>query len=279
MARLMASVLMVVNIVMQTGMRRAVNLLAMAGCVLFAAVPLGHAGEVELKSLDAGESQEKKYGPYVGVFGGSTTSQDAEMTVDYMTHELVYDVLPNDNAFVMGFEVGYSWRTKHYLELSLEFEGLFSSTEASAALSNTGNEGAPITRGNVVTARTDINYAAFMLNGVMTLDLRKLKPRIGGWIPRLRPYVGGGIGGAQVWFRNQEISTVGGLLGFDTPSDVDVFSTDEFVFAYQIFAGLQIQITDKLAVYGEYRKLMLEKVAELDDFETEMLLGGIVIRY
>lgn len=251
--------------------------------LLAAALPLtlspsARAAEVELKSLEDGESQEKKYGPYVGVFGGATSSQSADMTLDYTTYTLDYDVLATDGSFVLGFEVGYSWKTKFFIELGLEFEGFFSSTEVSALLSN-NNAGAPITLGDVATAKADMNYAAFMLNGTLTLDLSKLKPRIGGWLPRLRPYVGGGIGGAQIWFRNQVVQSVGDVIAVPTPASIDTFSTDEFVFASQIFGGLEIKISDKVAVYGEYRKLMLEKAGDLDDFETEMLLGGIHIRY
>lgn len=236
------------------------------------------SAEVELKSLEDGESQKKKYGPYVGVFGGTTTSQDASLSINYVTHTVDYDVLASDGAFLVGFEVGYSWKTKFFVEFGLEFEGFFSSTEVSALISD-NNPGVPITLSDVATAKADMNYAAFMLNGSLTLDLSRLKPRIGGWLPRLRPYVGGGIGGAQLWFRNQEIQSVGDLLAVPTPTSVNAFSTDEFVFASQFFAGLQIKISDKLTIYGEYRRFMLEKVGDLNDYETEMLLGGLHIRY
>ncbi len=244
-----------------------------------AVMPLDLRGaEVELKSLEDGESQQKKYGPYVGVFGGSTTSQDADLSINYTTHTVDYDVLAADGAFLLGFEVGYSWKTKFFVELGLEFEGFFSSTEVSALISD-DNAGVPIKLSDVGTAKADMNYAAFMLNGQLTLDLSRLKPRIGGWLPRLRPYVGGGIGGAQLWFRNQESQSVGDLLGVPTVASVDAFSTDQFVFASQFFAGLQIKVSDKLTIYGEYRRFMLEKVGDLSDFETEMLLGGLQIRY
>ncbi len=234
-----------------------------------------HAEKVELKSIDDGEGQKTKYGPYVGVFGGATSSQSADLSLNYTTYQLDYDVLGTDGNIVVGFEVGYSWKTKFFLEFGLEFEGFFSSTEVSAVRA----EGPAFALSDVAAATADLNYAAFMVNAIITLDLSKLKPRIGRWVPKLRPYVGGGIGGAQIWYRNAEVTSIGDALGIPTLASIDVFSTDEFVFASQFFGGLEIQITDKFAIYGEYRRLMFEKAGDLDNFETEMLIGGIHIRY
>ncbi len=254
-----------------------IALLALAGGVSFICPQL-QADDIELKSLDDGDGQQKKYGPYVGVFGGASTSQSADLTLDYTTYNLDYDVLATDGSLVVGFEVGYSWKTKYFLEFALEFEGFFSSTEVSSILS-ADNAGEPITLSDVATATADLNYAAFMINAIVIVDLSRLKPRIGRWVPKLRPYAGAGLGGAQIWFRNADVSSVGDALAVPTPASIDVFSTDEFVFASQFFGGLEIQVTDKFAIYGEYRKLMFENAGDLDDFETEMLLGGIHIRY
>ncbi len=237
-----------------------------------------HAGEVELKSLQPLDSAKKKYGSYVGVFGGATTSEGGNLELDYLGKTLGYDLLEDDGNMFVGIEVGYSWKTKYFLEFGLEFEGIFSSSEVGGFLSD-ANAGVPIALSDVATASADLNYAAFMLNGVVTLDLKKLKPRIGGIVPKIRPYIGGGVGGAQVWFRNQTIQTVGDLAGIPTAPSSSPFAVDEFVFACQLFGGVEIQINDKVAIYGEYRQMRLEKVAELSDFESDIVLGGVHIRY
>ena len=178
-----------------------------------------------------------------------------------------------------GLEVGYSWRTKYLMEFGLEFEGLFASSELNTAYSPSKSGAYSPALGDVATAAVDINYAAFMLNGVVTLDLRRLRPRIGTFLPKLRPYFGGGIGGAQVWYRNQRTSTFGDIAGIATAPTTTPFSLDEFVFAYQVFAGLEFMINSKVGIYGEYRRLMFEKLNELTDFENTMWLGGVRIRY
>jgi len=178
---------------------------------------------------------------------------------------------------VFGIEVGYSWRTKYLLEFGLEFEGLFSSSQIDTAF-GAENADAPAL-GDVATSTADLNYAAFMLNGVVNLDLRRLRPRIGRFLPRFRPYFGLGVGGAQVWYRNQTTKTFGDLSGVPTAATSTPFAIDEFVMAYQVFGGLEVRINDKVGLYTEYRRLMLEKLNELSDYENEMWLGGLRVRY
>lgn len=238
------------------------------------------AAEIDLKSVaPAAETAKKKQsGAYVGVFGGQTTSQNAKMQLN----NLNYDLQDKDGDFVMGLEVGYSWRTKYFVELGLEAEGLFSSTEINAVVNpgpGNGGKAAVISAGDVATVAVDLNYVAFMMNGTMNLDLRRLRPRLGRWVTRIRPYLGGGIGGAQIWARNQRLVTVGDALGTPAAATTTPFSMDEFVFAYQIFGGFEYSFTDKVSAYAEYRRLTFEKTEDLSELVTEMMLGGLRIRY
>jgi opacity protein-like surface antigen len=237
------------------------------------------AAEIDLKSLQPLEKKTSKYGPYVGVFGGVTTGQQGRMRLNYAGHSLDYDILDSDGNAVFGLEVGYAWRTKYLLEFAMEFEAMYSSTEVTGVLSNQANTDAPLTDADVVTAKADMSYASFLLNGVIALDLRKLRPRIGTFLPRFRPYMGGGIGGAQIWFRNQSIQSVGDVLGTPTAPSASPFNIDEFVFAYQVFGGMNVHLTSKLDVYAEYRKLTFEKTNDLSEFSSEMVVGGLQFKY
>jgi opacity protein-like surface antigen len=239
-------------------------------CALLLAAPALHAGEVDMKSL---KKEKKKYGPYVGVFGGATTGHDGDTVLGAFD----YDLADADGSAVFGIEVGYSWRTRYLLEFAVEFEGLFSSSQLDTTFGS-GNTGSPA-MGDVATASADLNYAAFMLNGVVNLDLRRLQPRIGRFVTRFRPYFGLGIGGAQVWYRNQSVATFGDLAGIPTAPTSSPFLIDEFVLATQLFGGLEVRVNDKVGFYAEYRQLMLSKLDELTDYSTEMWLGGIRVRY
>ncbi len=248
-------------------------LLALTALVALAAgvlAPALHAAEVDMKSL---KKEKKKYGPYVGVFGGATAGQEGDTTIGMFD----YDLADYDGAAVFGIEVGYSWRTRYLLEFGLEFEGLFSSSQLNTTFS-AANADSPAL-GDVATAAADINYAAFMLNGVVNLDLRRLQPRIGRYVTRLRPYFGMGIGGAQVWYRNQAVTTFGDLAGIPTAPTSSPFLIDEFVLATQVFGGLEVRVNDKVGLYAEYRQIMLSKLDELTDYSSEMWLGGIRVRY
>lgn len=239
------------------------------------------AGEVDLKSLQPLEAKatKKKGGAYVGVFVGNTISQSTEMSIDYVDHSLSYDVLDDSDNLIAGFEVGYEWRTRYPVTIGLEFEAFYGSSEINALASTQANQGVPILLSDAATIKTDASYVAFMLNGTFALDLRRYRPQLGPIIPRFRPYLGAGIGGAQLWYRNQKIQTYGDILAIPTASSASPFSLDEFVFAYQVFGGLEYKVNEKFGIYGEFRRLNFAKTNDLGKFETDMLLGGIHIHY
>jgi opacity protein-like surface antigen len=260
-------------------MLRCLYSIAFAG-VHLALVAGACAADIDLKSLQPLETKKKKNGSaYVGVFAGTTISQRADMKLEFTGHSLRYDVDNEQGNFFTGLEVGYSWRTPYYVEVGLEFEGFFGGTEVNSIVSNSGNDGVPINLSDTATAQADLNYVAFMLNGTLTLDLRRMRHQVGNFVPRFRPYVGGGIGGAQVFYREQRTQTFGDLFAAPTPAAVNPFSIDEFVFAWQLFAGLEFRINEKLAVYGEYRRFYLAKTNDLQRLETDMMLGGMRFRY
>jgi opacity protein-like surface antigen len=249
--------------------------------LILLALPLGAvAAEIDLKSLTPLEAAKKKKSTaYVGVFLGQSQRQNAEMQLDYLGHSLDYDVADRNNDLLVGFEVGYEWRTKYPFTLGLEVEAFYGSTEIDAVAANAANAGVPINLGDVATTRADMSYVAFMLNGTLALDLRRFRPQLGKYLVRFRPYVGGGIGGAQLWYRNQRTQTFGDLLATPTAPTATPFTIDEFVFVSQVFAGLQYQVNDKLDIYGEFRRLSFEKTNELSELETDLILGGLRLKY
>lgn len=251
-----------------------------ASVLALASIPALAGTELDLKSLKkSDEEQQSKYGPYVGIFGGSSTGQDASMTIDSIGRSMDYDVLDWDGNMLMGFEIGHSWKTRRYLEFGIEFEGFFSGTDLQTFANGASADGAAVQLSDVYQAAADMNFAAFMLNGVVNLDLRKLRPRVGTFISNLRPYVGAGVGGAQVWFRNQRVVTFGDAFGAPTSAASTPFGLDQFVFAYQVFGGLEYQLKEKFSIYAEYRWFNMEKIDVLDEFESEYFIGGLRYRY
>lgn len=239
------------------------------------------AAEIDLKSIQQPplEQKKSKYGPYVGVFAGSTTGQDADLEIDYVDKTLHYDTLDDDGNVFFGLEVGYAWRTKYYFEFALEFEALFSTTEVNGLLNDSANKKVGLSDTDLASVKADMSYAAFLLNGVVTLDLKRLRPYIGTFATRFRPYLGAGVGGAQIWYRNQTYQSVGDAFGTPTAAAAAPFGIDEFVGAYQYFGGLEVTLTEKLSAYAEFRRLYFAKTNDLRSFSTDVFLGGFHIRY
>lgn len=257
------------------------------------------AEEKSLKeTLDA--KQKKKYGPYVGVFGGSSQNQSMALALTYPDgRSFAYQASDEAGDAIAGFEVGYQWKQRRLpLELGLEFEAFFMNSTVAGAIPgqvpltvttqppafpglpptttvepyNPGPMDLPAD--GLVSFRTDLNAVLFMLNGSVTLDLSRYRARLG-YLSRIRPYIGYGIGGAQLWFRNTE--TV--VKDPTKAASVSVFEMDEFVFARQFFAGVECNLNSRFSIYGEYRKLELEDFGPAGDFEHESWMAGLRLRY
>ena len=250
--------------------------------------PYLNAGEVNLSDLKLkdrlGEdtTKKKEYGPYVGAFGGNTQSQSANVTIG----GLGFDLQETDGAMLMGIEVGYSWKSKKLpVEFGMEFEGSFMSSEMNGTINedfvgSVTDETAVGTDAvfgddSVVSYHTDMNAVMFLLNGSITLDLKRYRARLGKWVTGFRPYFGGGVGGAQLWFRNTTTTT----QNPEAVASVAPFSVDQFVLAHQLFGGIEYAVNDRVAFYAEYRTLSLATFDEVEDFKTSSWIGGIRIRY
>ena len=249
-----------------------------ASALILALSGAAAGAELDLKSLQPIESKKKKSGAYVGVFAGTTISQAAEMELQYVGRSIDYNVADHKSDLLVGLEVGYSWKTPYPVEVGLEFEGFFGSTELNSFAAAPGPQELPRQLSDVATANADLNYVVFMLNGTLTADLRKF-PQLGPIMPRFRPYLGAGIGGAQLFYRNQEVQTEGDLTGTPTAPSVTPFGIDEFVFASQLFVGLEYKVTEKVGIYGEFRRLYFAKTNDLDSFHTDVAIGGLHLRY
>ncbi len=261
------------------------------------------AGEIELKSLNTVQNDpatKKKYGPYVGVFGGANNSQAGNVSIGGFN----YSLNDRDNSAVFGFEVGKTWRAKKApIAFSMDFEGSFMQTELSGALDPTvaaGPRGAaapavtnpllavgPTTSpvlpsdSTVAAYTADMNAAFFMVNGTVSLDLWRYRARLGKFIAGLKPYIGGGFGGGQLWFRDSFTTS---LAQTDDPTSTvtassSPFVIDEFVTAWQWYGGIEYAWQDKYSVFAEYRQFHLGDLEDMSDFYTKGYTIGFRYRY
>lgn len=235
-------------------------------------------GEIDLKSVETIKQEQgskRKYGPYVGLFAGEGQSQDAEVMIGGLPYPL-----DHDSASQFGLEVGYSWRAKKWpLALSVEFEGMFQSTQLSGEADALTIASLPGT--GLVSYRTDMNSVFFMFNGTLSLDLYRYRARIGKVLAGMRPYIGGGIGGGQIWFRDTATQSKDQFTGVNplTAADQNPFSIDEFVGAWQWFGGIEYCYKDKYSLFAEYRELHVGDLEDMNDYVSRSWTGGFRYRY
>ncbi|MES2598747.1 MAG: outer membrane beta-barrel protein [Verrucomicrobiota bacterium] len=207
------------------------------------------AADLELKSLGAaaeGQAAKRKYGPYVGVSMGETMGQSGTLRTGGSLKD-------EGGAAIFSIEVGKSWKWKKLpIMTSLDVEGTFMSTTL------TGD-----------TVEADMNSLFFNLNGTIGLDLYRYRARIGKFAAGFRPYVGGGLGGGQVWYRNAT----------STNPTQSPFSIDEFVNSWNWYAGLEWTWKDQYSIFAEYRDFSIGDLQDLRGFSTDGYLVGFRYRY
>lgn len=170
---------------------------------------------------------------------------------------------------MISMEVGKSWRMRRIpLMFSLDAEGTFTATSLQGRVRNAK------VAGDVRTYEADMNSLFFTLNGTFALDLWRYRARMGQVLAGFRPYIGGGFGGGQVWYRNASAST-----GTATAPTATPFTIDEFINSWNWYAGLEWSWKDQYSLFAEYRKTMVGDLEELADFSTEGYMIGFRYRY
>jgi len=245
---------------------------------LFAAmVPAVASAELELRSVaekaDA-MTTKRKFGPYVGVYAGESFGQSGNVRIQNRSFPL-NDL---DGSAIFGIEIGKSWRLKRLpLLLSTRFEGTFSQTTLQGSIGNFN--GATVTN-DVVSYQADMNSLMFTLGGSVSLDLWRYRARIGKVMAGFKPYIGGGLGGGQVWYRNavarsdSQVNHGGTLAPAATP-----FAIDEFINAWHWYGGLEWSWQDKYSVFAEYRDFHFGDLDDMTNFKSDGYVLGFRYRY
>ncbi|SKA77648.1 Outer membrane protein beta-barrel domain-containing protein [Prosthecobacter debontii] len=238
------------------------------------------AAELELKSLGGGEgiAQKRKYGPYVGVSVGESISQDGNVKIG----DRKFGLDDSDGAAIFSIEVGKSWKMKKVpLMMSVDVEGTFMSTQLSGKSKDaTQPTGGSRLATDTVAYNADMNSLFFNLNGTFALDLYRYRARIGKFAAGFRPYIGAGLGGGQVWYRNATAKSRAQYNGTGTDAASSTpFSVDEFINSWNWYAGLEWTWKDQYSVFFEYRDFHYGDLEELTNFASDGYLVGFRYRY
>jgi opacity protein-like surface antigen len=245
--------------------------------------------DLDLKSVaaekqeGAAEFKKRNFGPYVGVYAGESFGQKGNVTIQGRNFPL-QDV---SGSALFGIEIGKSWRMKKWpVMFSTRFEGTFSQTSLSGSIGNFN--GGAVTN-DVTSYQADMNSLMFTLGGSVSLDLWRYRgrfgqmtgsPTLGKVLAGFKPYVGAGLGGGQVWFRNATARSDsqqnhGGALA---PA-ANPFNIDEFINAWHWYAGLEWSWEDRMSIFAEYRDFHFGDMDNLTGFESDGYLLGFRYRY
>jgi len=255
---------------------RSLVLLTFSLCTLVAS-----AAELELKSLGGGDgaAQKRKYGPFVGVSVGESFGQSGNVKIG----DKKFSLDDSDGAASFSIEVGKSWKMKRFpVMASVDVEGTFMSTELtgrSADANQAAGAGGRLAT-DTVAYRADMNSLFFNLNGTLALDLYRYRARIGKFAAGFRPYIGGGLGGGQVWYRNATSKSRAQYNGTGTNAATNTpFSVDEFINSWNWYAGVEWTWKDQYSIFMEYRDFHYGDLEELTNFATDGYLVGFRYRY
>lgn len=219
------------------------------------ALPMGaRAAEVYFDTIST-EKAVRAQGAYFGLFGGGA------MDLDVKTGGALEGFAQQDEGgWFLGAEIGYQFRTPFPVRPAFELELFYFANEFRAE--------AP---GALATA--DFYHITLMANFILALDLSDFRDDIG-FLASVHPYIGAGLGGAYTNVSNADIE-------FATTDDVSLSDGSKFSFAYQVFAGLEVALSDYVSVYGEYRRLWISDLAgaEFDDGDQNLWGLGFKVQY
>ncbi len=187
------------------------------------------------------DSASAANGPYLGIEGGVNW----EAPQDYRFEGRVIDRVNFNRSWAAGIVGGYSFAS-----------GLRPELELDARRNGLTHDG---------LGRDSGHDNAFSAMANLWYELRFP----GGLFSALHPYVGGGVGEVRSWYSASP--ELGGILIARDPSTE---------FAYQIGAGVGYDISRKLTVSVDYRRLWSDKGTFHDTFGAALpLSGGIKQHY
>ena len=214
--------------------------LATIAATLAIAALAGGAGMASAQAFSLGEI-------YVKGFGGATWPSNLDITLKEGGERIARPSFDYDTGYTLGAAVGAAFTPN----ISMEIEYAYRSADLTATDRDDNDES--------VRANGDTSANAFMFNALYVFDGL-------GATGAVQPYLGGGIGGANV-----ETSVGGQNFDADT------------LLAYQLIGGVGYELNPNVSLYAEGRWFQTESgkfdgpASESFDgeFETFDLLVGV----
>ncbi len=216
--------------------------------ILFVAVTtIAPAAEVYFDTVST-EKSVRAQGAYFGFFGGGSWDYnvDSSGTAGLSSEQ-------DGTGWFIGAELGYQFRTAYPVRPAFEVELFYAADKA-------------ISENATSRLSNDFYSVNLMVNFILALDLSDYRDDVG-FLASLHPYIGGGLGGA---YTNADSSLLSG-----SGDGLSLGSSGKISFAYQFLAGLEVDLSDYVSIYGEYRRLWINNVAGSNFSESDRNLWNI----
>lgn len=206
----------------------------LAATLLLALVaPHLKAAEVYFDTVNTAKAS-RLHGAYFGAFAGGANVTGTETSRRLNS----LNVEGKGMGWMGGVEFGYKWVTPVGLNLAAELEFYYLNQDIA------GNNGR-------TSYRSSLSAFGAMGNGIVQLDLESILGEEAGWVGRIKPYVGAGVGFGY-GYQDHIAYKPPGRRERSNLSD-----GGEASFAYQLLAGVEVELAENFSVYGEYRYLDL----------------------
>ncbi len=196
---------------------------------LAAAAP---AAEVYFDTVNTAKAT-RLHGAYFGAFAGGANALGTSTSKRLRNLNVDGDGM----GWIGGVEFGYKWATPVGLNLAAELELYYLNQDIA------GSDGGE-------RYRSSLSAFGAMANGIVQLDLETLLGEDAGWVGAIKPYVGAGVGFGYGYQDH---------IAYKHPGKKEKQLDDggEAGFAYQLIAGVEVELADNFSFYGEYRYLNL----------------------
>lgn len=192
------------------------------------------AAEVYFDTVST-EKAVRTHGAYFGLFGGGATNfeVDGGQGLEEASQQ-------DKNGWFVGAEIGYQFRTPFPIRPAIELELFYLSNDYRAEVG--GGK-----------AAADLYHVNLMANVLLALDLTDYRDELG-FLASFHPYIGVGAGAAYTNVSSGSITTAEGRT-------LSLGDGAKVTLAYQLIAGLEIDLSDYFSIYGEYRRLWIDDIA------------------
>jgi outer membrane autotransporter protein len=197
------------------------------------------------------------HGAYFGTYAGGVDANGA--TTSRRLRNL--DVDGNGTGWMVGVEFGYKWATPVGLNLAAELELYYLNQDMA------GSDGSE-------RYRSSLHAFGAMANGIVQIDFESLLGEDAGWITRIKPYFGAGVGFGY-GYQNQVAYKRAG------ERERELGNAGSSSFGYQLLAGVEVEMAENFSVYGEYRYLNLYDfgAGEIEGVDFSAWVLGVRFQY